>query len=453
MKKKLRTIYVLLAGIIVFTIIQGCTFFDMPIGNYSLNGNKVELTYHTKDVTDGFMTFLQNPISVSPVRSVLEPGDSIEVSDADMFAALWATLREEQRAQILSNPQVVKVEIEESISVSADSGLGRSIIAGNIGIISELTERFNFFAQLRNWFSDKEVPYTYVGIESGIAETVLANLAIQRLLLENDMEGVAAILHYLDMNSIFDDLQTRWEAFAAIANAGTAGQRSVARNSSGGATYSSALFPNLGATLQDGDVLVMSRNGSADFYAGIYDHAGIFSRSLYNAGGMNDRVHCVYTAQPSATKNIEEHAPDRPGYACLDTISLYTFQKKIAVIRPKNYTTTRAATAVRYAKDEFYDKKRRYSLPLLEFLKIGDTSHNSTSDTYCSKVPWHAWNRAGVDLDARNGHGNFIVPDKLYDSSIDRYTIGVVKVNSTTNTKAAIQTYVATSNVVIDVSR
>jgi hypothetical protein len=457
MKKNLGIVCVLLAGITVFTIMQGCSFFDIPAENKSANGDQAglsELTYYSKDATSNFMAFLQNPKPASSARSVLEPGDSVEVTDTDIFAGLWAALTEEERARVLANPEAVSVEIDESISADADSELGRAIKARNAGTISELTVRFKFFAQLKDWFQDKEVPYTYAGIESGLVETVSANLAVQRLLSENDMEGAAAILHYLDMDDRFDDLKTGWEAFTASANEDSPGQRSVARSASG-ASYSTALYTNLGATLQDGDVLVMSRDGKADAYAGTYDHAGIFSQEIYNKKiTQGDKAQCVYTAQPSNTKdNSPNVQPDRPGYACLDTVFIYTLQKKAAVIRPKNYTAAKAEKAVKYAKDAFYDMNRWYFPPALEFLYIGDSSHTDTITAYCSKVAWHAWNKAGVDMDARNGHGNFIVPDKLYDSSINRYIYGCIKLFGKVIVEWSIPTYSATSNVVRKMSR
>jgi hypothetical protein len=454
MKKNLGVICVLLAGITVFTVIQGCSFFDVPEGNYTVDGDQVGLTYYSKDATNNFMAFLQNPKSVSPARNVSDPDDPVEVTDADGFAGLWAALTEEERAQILANPGAINLEIDESVSVSADSELGRAITARNARTISELTGRFEIIAQLKDWFQDKEVPYTYAGIESGIVETVSANMAVQKLLAENDMEGVAAILHYFDMGDRFDTLKTRWEAVTVVADEDASGQRSAARASLGGAAYSTALYTNLGATLQDGDVLVMSRTGSA-YISGTYNHAGIFSINAYrNSTNRNDGIRCVYTAQPTASKDFDSSLrPDRPGYACLDTISLYTLQNKAAVIRPRSYTEAKAETAVKHAKEVFYDKNIYYWLPVNEALNIGNTSHNDTFDAYCSKVVWHAWKKAGVDLDAKNFVGNLIAPDELYDSSYNWYTTYTIKFFNIVIKSWTEQTFAATSNVVRRMSR
>jgi hypothetical protein len=444
---------VIMAG---FLVTQGCSFFDtpeaapLPKGN-SANGDQVELTYYSKDATANFLAFLQNPRAASSARSVLEPGESVEVTDADVFAGLWAALSEEERAQVLANPGAIDIEIDESISVGADSELGRAITARNAGVITELAGRFKLLAQLKDWFGDKEVPYTYAGIESGIVETVPANLAVQKLLGENDLKGVAVILHYFDMDNRFDDLKAVWEAVTDAESEDAAGQRSVARSGAGDLTYSTPLYTNLGATLQDGDVLVMSRTGSA-YISGTYNHAGIFSKNAYNNNGKNDRAQCVYTAEPNINYDVAIR-PDRPGYACLDTVTIYTHQKKAAVIRPKNYTEAKAATAIKYAKDTFYDKKIYYWLPVNEALLLGNTSHNNTFDAYCSKVVWHAWEKAGVDLDANNFVGFLIAPDELYDSSINRGISGCIKILGITIATWYIPTYSATSNVVRKMSR
>jgi|TergutMp193P3_1026864.scaffolds.fasta_scaffold92954_2 uncharacterized protein YycO len=120
---------------------------------------------------------------------------------------------------------------------------------------------------------------------------------------------------------------------------------------------------------------------------------------------------------------------------------------------PKSYTEAKAATAVKYAKETFYDKWIYYWLPVNEALYILDTSHTYIGDAYCSKVVWHAWKKAGVDMDARNFVGNLIAPDELYDSSINRYISGSIKLFGITIASWSIPTYSATSNVVRKMSR
>jgi len=449
MRKNLRTTRILLVGMIIFMIMQGCSFFDLPLINDSVNGDQVGFIYHSKDATDNFMAFLQNPKAAPPVRSILEPGESIEITDADLFAYLWADLSEEERTQILVNPEAISIEINSSISVSINSELGRSIANGSIGLISELAVRFSFYARLDDWFKGKEVPYMYAGIESGITETVSANLAVQKLLMENDKGGVAAILHYFDMDDRFDELMAGWEAVTDASNIDIVGQRSIGNaRAANGTAHLNPLFINLGETLLNGDVLVCSVPGIGSL-TGTYNHAGIFCMDTY-ARNRNryDRAHSVYTAQPKGLFNYDNDTePNDLGKACLDTILLYTRQSRFAVIRPINYTATRATIATKYAREEFYDNEVEYIIPLLDAVGITNKTKN-TDIAYCSQVVWHSWNRAGVNLDADNSLGNLITPSELFDSSINRFRTVTVSIFGIVISSNTTQTYVATSYVV-----
>jgi hypothetical protein len=342
-------------------------------------------------------------------------------------------------------------------------------LSRNAAETSELAVRLGFTARLKDWFKGKEVPVSYTGevfedIDSGIM--VPANLAIQKLFLEGNWEAAIAVLNYLGMEAIEAELKAGWDAMAALDSepADPPEGRSMARSSSDGA-YGSPMTSNLGASLRNGDVLMESGKSSA-YITGTYNHAGIFSKSVYATGGSTDYVHSVYTAQPNGLiqpkgsllypKTSEydiDIRPDRPGYSCLDTIRLYTRQKKLAVIEPRNYTAASGASAVNYAKTIYYDPKVVYDLPLWETLGIGDSSHNLKNDyTYCSKVPYTAWKKAGVNLDSDTALGHLVVPDDLYGSVYDWYRVITIRILFWTYTHSE-KIFSATSRVVTTMQR
>jgi hypothetical protein len=118
-------------------VMQGCSDTNMAQEDISSKNSQIMLTYYSKDTTDGFTSFLQTPRAVVPSRNISVSGDSVEPTDADMFAGLWSSLSEEERMQILSNPDGVSVEISESFNVDEDSSMSRSIAAGNTMELSD----------------------------------------------------------------------------------------------------------------------------------------------------------------------------------------------------------------------------------------------------------------------------------------------------------------------------
>ncbi len=119
----------------------------------------------------------------------------------------------------------------------------------------------------------------------------------------------------------------------------------------------------------------------------------------------------------------------------------------MATLLPKNYSSAAAEKAVNTAKTVYYDAKPEYLLPLWEALNIGNTSHDETAkNTYCSKVVYTAWNKAGTNLDGNTFAGNIVSPDDLYGSAFNRYRSMTIRILWWTKTWTW-QTYSATSNV------
>jgi hypothetical protein len=420
------------------------------------------LSYYSKDAGETFVKFLQNPAS-SYSRGVLAPGESTEISDEELFASLWAGLTGDERAKILENADTAEVEIVEAIGADADSDAGRALLARNADEVSSLTAGLEFTAKLKDRLKGKKVPLSYAG--AGIEENtfagteVPADLAIQKLFAENDWPGASAVLDYLDMKSFKEDLKTSWDSFAALTDFQTEEGRSAERSSSSsssksGASYSSPITENLGGRLRNGAVLVESGSGSA-YLVGTYGHAGIFSSERYAKGGSNDYVHSVYTAQPNKTAYYDtDIRPDRPGYACIDTLRMYTRQKMFAAIEPINYTQARAVDAVNYAKTIFYDPRSVYFLPFAEAIRIGNSSHNLTNEnTYCSKVAYVSWRKAGINLDSDYIFGNLVAPDDLYFSAYDRYRVINIKILFWTVYSKREKVYSAVSRIRLAMSR
>ncbi|MBQ9239388.1 MAG: hypothetical protein IJ191_08800, partial [Treponema sp.] len=218
--------------------------------------------------------------------------------------------------------------------------------------------------------------------------------------------------------------------------------------------YDTPIRKKVGETLRDGTVLLTLSKKKAYVIAGDWAHGGIFSQELYKQNGGTDAVYCVYTAQPDEYGDFpNDMKPDRPGYACLDTIYMYTKQRKFATLLPKNYSAASARNAVQVAKEVYYDTWPEYKLPWWEII-LPFPWHNSSHDltnknTYCTKVVYTAWKKQGVDLDAKTFAGNVVTPDDIYSSHVDRYCSFTIRILWWSKTWTW-QTYSATSNLLTE---
>jgi hypothetical protein len=116
--------------IVVVLVMQGCSMLNQPDQQSveSVDG-KVMVNYYSKNAGESFVGFLKNPVATVPSRSVLEPGEYVEISDEELFASLWGSLTDEERADLLENVDTAEVEINDAIGADADSEAGRALLA------------------------------------------------------------------------------------------------------------------------------------------------------------------------------------------------------------------------------------------------------------------------------------------------------------------------------------
>lgn len=341
-----------------------------------------------------------------------------------MFAGLWNSLTEEEKQKVMENSDSVELSLNGIVAVDEDSSVGRAALAGDSSGLDNIAAMYGFMQKLNDWFKEYTISNDLMpeSLRFDIQENVPL-VPVMEYCIQNELwSDVERILCNIDTTVTIDELKKEYELFNFSSDESELSNRAAILVG----YEDEALIENLGETLKDGTVILTSPKNKAFLIAGKWQHAGIFSKDLFIHNGANDATHCVYTAQPNNYDDFpEDMKPDNPGYACLDTIFMYTKQKRLATLLPKSYTNSKGAEAVNYAKTIYYDKKPEYCLPWWEMLGINDSSHDKgTCNTYCSKVVYTGWKKAGVDLDAETFAGNLVSPDDLYGSAVDRY-IGI----------------------------
>lgn len=420
--------------------------------DYSINEkeNQIEKNYFTKDVKNGFLNFLEDSDSKTQMhRSVISSTSNQELSEEEMFAGLWDSLTEEEKQKVLENFDEVKISFDASISVDADSSIGRSVLSGDNTDLENMSILYGFTHQLKDWFNEQYVNSNILPLEFELSTDFEVPVAqVLEYCIQNEKWDVAEeVLNSIQTEVTLKDLK---ELAKKVNKINDTSILSTARASVYVDYRSKAIRENVGKTLKDGTVLLTCSKKKAFVIAGDWLHAGIFSKDAFKRNGGNDAAHCVYTAQPSGTYNgfPENMKPDREGFGCLDTIYMYTRQKKFATILPKNFKESNGIKAAEKAKAVFYDPKPVYNIPASEFFYIGNTSHDETnSNTYCSKVVYTAWKKNGVNLDGNTFAGNLVSPDDIYGSTVDRYFTITVSIFGWSKTWTW-KTYSATSDLI-----
>ncbi|MBQ9630744.1 MAG: hypothetical protein IJR49_04080 [Treponema sp.] len=436
--------------------------------NYNENAKSNELTktYYSRDTTKSFLVFLQNPEenvkasrTARAARSAI--GEDTSLTENDMFAEIWESLTEEEKLMMSKNASSVEVTQDFALAVDSSSETGRAALLGDSSSLDALTELYRYNARLEDAFKNLTLPISFVE-ESFPPDTDISEVpafgVVDNYIRNGNWEKVETILSYLNNPISRSELEN-------LARTLSVNDTSNERASSVMTYYSTPLKENVGETLKDGTVLLTLSKKKAYVIAGNWVHGGIFSKDLYDKNSENisnekrDSIHCVYTAQPNEYDDFpNDMKPDRPGYACLDTIYMYTKQRKFATLLPKNYSDTSARNAVQVAKEVYYDTWPKYLFPGWEIfvpfsLPIFDSSHDLTNkNTYCTKVVYTAWKKQGVDLDARTFAGNTVTPDDIYSSHVDRYSSFTLKIFWWTKTWTW-KTYSATSNLLSEEHR
>ena len=428
--------------------------------DYSINEkeNQIEKNYFTKDVKNGFLNFLEDPDSKTQMhRSVISSTSNQELSEEEMFAGLWDSLTEEEKEKVLENSDEVKISFDASISFDADSSIGRSVLSGDNTDLENMSILYGFTHQLKDWFNEQYVNSNILPLELELSTDFEVPVAqVLEYCIQNEKWDVAEeVLNSIQTEVTLKDLKELAKKVNKINDTSIV---STARTSACMGYLQNPIRKNVGETLKDGTVLLTLSKKKAFVVAGDWVHAGIFSKEAFKTNGSNDAAHCVYSAQPNDLYDAEDldedfpvnMRPDRKGSSCLDTIYLYTRQKKFATILPKNYEDGNGTNAVNTAKNIFYKPKPApaYNIPEAEFFYIGNTSHDETnSNTYCSKVVYTAWKKNGVNLDGNTFAGNLVSPDDIYGSTANRYFTITVSIFGWSKTWTW-KTYSATSDLI-----
>lgn len=391
---------------------------EIEDGKIEIGENSISKKFYTKDLSSDFITFLKNPTEINN-RSV----DGFY--NVNFFDEMWKSLSEEEKNMLLENTEKMEVIKDSLIEVKNDTPIGRAILGGDSSQIDSIASLYSYDEWLFDNFGQMVIDISFISEEFNDShESVFANLAIDYLSKLGKWKEIEKILDALTSDIKIEEIKLRYEKILSEIES-SQNAKIINRASATVGYQNKPIRKNVGMSLADGTVILTCFKKKAfPIIGGNWAHAGIFSKDTFEKNGGNDNSLCIYTAQPDSYGNFPSFMqPDRPDYCCLDTISLYSYQKKMATLLPKNYTSTKAKEAVDYAKKTFYDNDSvKYNIPVFEFFRIGDTSHDmSVENPYCSKVVYSAWKKTGENLDSKTSCGNLISPDDLYGSAFNRY--------------------------------
>ena len=407
-----------------------------------INEDSISKKFYTKNLTKNFTSFLENPTAISG-RTAADG-----LSEECLFAEIWNDLTEEEQNMLLENAANLEVSKDSLLSIKNDSPASRAALNGDTTEIDSIAAIYSYNEWLNDYFGSYMTTLTIKDEESKIShETMPANLAIEYLSKLEKWNEIENILLNLNSELTANDVKIKYNEMISYLelpqNTNISSRASITIG-----YQQEPIRERVGESLSDGTILLTCFKKKAfPIIGGDWAHAGIFSKDAFKKNGRTDSGHCVYTAQPNGYDNFPDFMkPDRQNHCCLDTICMYSYQKKMATMIPKNYSEAKAGEAVKYAKEAFYDHEdEEYHIPIFEFFGVGDTSHDMTvKNPYCSKVVYSAWNKAGINLDSNKTCGNIISPDDIYGSAYNRYFTITLKILWWSKSWT-VQTYNATS--------
>jgi len=229
-------------------------------------------------------------------------------------------------------------------------------------------------------------------------------------------------------------------------------------------------------TAADGDIFIRlagnDNNAPKSCIYGNYDHAAIFSKTKYKSGEFQNTkwAKCVLGAYPDRSAPSGNRAPERIWYGAYEPAANFLDARRCAIMKPKNRQL--GSIALKFAEEKYLtgrtvdnaiivgyytisvqvdsEKGRRYekrtypyyqydqdrwfddSKLLSEFFKYtSDSLNDRSSITYCSRIAWYGYTKAGIDIngDPANVYsGNIVVPEDLMRASSNQSYQALVKV-------------------------
>ncbi len=296
----------------------GCTEFE----------NQIVKKCYEADATSSFAEFLKNPDenvrAIRSARATAESGaENVELSEEEMFAMIWESLDESEKADILSNADELNLSSENYVAVDKESEAGRAIVIDeDTSVLDQAAAMYGFMYRLQDLFKGTSVSSNCLPEEIRPEEETEVPLVqtIEYCVQQELWDDIEKILKTVDSSVSANELKEEYEQMKEVSQESVLSQIKSARASAVIGYKQDPLVDNLGEQLADGTVLLSVSKKKAFGVAGEWLHAGIFAAEKYDSN-KGDASHCVYTAQPDKYGNFPENMkPDRPGYACLDTV-------------------------------------------------------------------------------------------------------------------------------------
>lgn len=452
MNKKLKFLFTIFTFLLFTTSCNQVEIDSEVLIDSEKFENQVVKQFYEKKENSKFLNFLKNADeNVRAYRSSVPSFDEKELTEEEIFARVWESLSDEEKSNFQNNADEIDFSMGAFLAVDKESDLGRAALSGDSSNLEQAAAMYGFLYKLNDLFKGQTISSNFLPEEIKTEEEYEIPVAqlMEYCIQTEQWDIVETVLKSIKSSITVKELKKEFKKLNSILlDSPTETRASIITG-----YKENALIDNIGKELKTGTVLLTCPKKKAFFIVGKWQHAGIFSFMDYKLD-LGDASHCVYTAQPDNYDDFpEDMKPDRPGYACLDTIYMYTRQKRFATLLPKKYSEVKGKSAVMKAKTIYYDEKPKYLLPFWEMFTFFDTSHDETSrNTYCSKVVYTAWKKIGVNLDGRTFAGNLVSPDDLYGSAFDRYyviRISFFKWSYTWKWK----TYSATSDVILKLSQ
>ena len=427
----MKKIIIVLLIVVVSAIAISCgkknSIDNLTNEDIYISDNMISKKFYTKNLSDKFSNFIEDS-KMGRARTAAELGE--EETD---FSEIWDSLSSEEKQLLMNNSEDIEVIEDSLLSIKSDSSIGRAIMGGDTTEIDSIVNVYSYSEWLNEHFGDIKIalsPEEYEFIEN--EKLVPMNFVIDYLSKSAKWDDIDKLLSIVNSAVTVEDVREEYKKIESALDFSK--DNVIACRASKTVDYQDKpIREDVGLTLKDGTVMLTCfKNKAFPVIGGQWAHAGIFSKEAFEKNDGGDSSHCIYTAQPDEYDDFPDYMkPDRTNRCCLDTVYMYSYQKKMATLLPFDYSRIKAEKAVNYASDTFYndEDENAYHIPVSEFFRIGDTSHNlKATNPYCSKVVYSAWKEAGVDLDSNTFGGNLVTPDDLYGSAFNRYRTITIRI-------------------------
>ena len=342
----MKKIIIVLLIVVVSAIAISCgkknSIDNLTNEDIYISDNMISKKFYTKNLSDKFSNFIEDS-KMGRARTAAELGE--EETD---FSEIWDSLSSEEKQLLMNNSEDIEVIEDSLLSIKSDSSIGRAIMGGDTTEIDSIVNVYSYSEWLNEHFGDIKIalsPEEYEFIEN--EKLVPMNFVIDYLSKSAKWDDIDKLLSIVNSAVTVEDVREEYKKIESALDFSK--DNVIACRASKTVDYQDKpIREDVGLTLKDGTVMLTCfKNKAFPVIGGQWAHAGIFSKEAFEKNDGGDSSHCIYTAQPDEYDDFPDYMkPDRTNRCCLDTVYMYSYQKKMATLLPFDYSRIKAEKAV-----------------------------------------------------------------------------------------------------------